>query len=188
MLVNTGLTADDIVACFDQLFSRRFNVRLRGGGEEPLFRPAREGEMAEIHFRADYPASALHEVAHWCLAGRKRHRYEDFGYWYIPHRTAEEQNRFEAVEIKPQALEWIFADAAGVPFRVSSDDVCQLPNAQFSARVAEAKVLMEQQLPNRAQQFCNELNALRQQKAMGLKVCEQVRFGPPNTTSVKEAR
>ena len=84
MLVTAGLTADDIVACFDQLFSQRFNVRLRGGGEEPLFRPAREGEMAEIQFRADYPASALHEVAHWCLAGRKRHRYEDFGYWYIP--------------------------------------------------------------------------------------------------------
>ena len=49
---------------FDGLFLSRFHTCLRGGGGEPLYKPAVENEPAVITFRSDYVSSALHEVAH----------------------------------------------------------------------------------------------------------------------------
>ena len=50
--------------------------------------------------------SALHEVAHWCIASAGRRRCRDYGYWYIPPpRDATAQTEFFAVEARVQALE-----------------------------------------------------------------------------------
>ena len=48
----------------------------------------------------------------------------DLGYWYAPDgRTREQQALFEQVEVKPQAIEWLFATAFGRKFRVSLDNL-----------------------------------------------------------------
>lgn len=45
--------------------------------------------------------------------GEKRRQLVDFGYWYAPDgRSAEQQELFQAVEVKPQAMEWILSPAA----------------------------------------------------------------------------
>ncbi len=45
---------------------------------------------------------------------------QTLGYWYAPDgHTQEQQALFEQVEIKPQAIEWLFAQAFGRKFRVS---------------------------------------------------------------------
>ena len=97
-----------------------------GGGEEPLFRPSADPErdLQRVIYREDYFASALHEVAHWCLAGARRRELEDYGYWYSPDgRSAEEQTRFELAEVEPQALEWIFSEACDFEFNLSVDNL-----------------------------------------------------------------
>ena len=77
---------DTIDKAFAQSLGARYPVRLVGGFEEPLYLPATDDCVAEIRFRSDYPSSALHEVAHWCLAGERRRALEDFGYWYEADR------------------------------------------------------------------------------------------------------
>jgi len=110
---------------FEQAFFSSYQTVLKGGAEEPLYQPSEKKSVPHtIYYREDYLASALHEVAHWCLAGEVRRQQLDFGYWYQPDgRTAEEQRLFEKVEVKPQALEWIFSQAAGVSFQVSADNL-----------------------------------------------------------------
>jgi hypothetical protein len=76
----------------------------------------------EIQYREDFVSSALHEIAHWCLAGSLRCTQDDYGYWYIKDRGKDQQVQFEQVEAKPQGLEWILSIAAGVDFRVSCDN------------------------------------------------------------------
>ena len=95
----------------EEVFNRCFllteNTRLVGGSAEPLYRPAGDGqEQHLLYYREDYFASALHEVAHWCIAGEARRQLVDFGYWYAPEgRDSQQQRAFESVEVKPQALE-----------------------------------------------------------------------------------
>ncbi|EEJ40974.1 hypothetical protein HMPREF0549_0579, partial [Limosilactobacillus vaginalis DSM 5837 = ATCC 49540] len=53
-----------------------------------------------------------------------RRELVDFGYWYCPDgRDAQTQSQFEDVEVKPQALDWLFCVAAGYPFNVSCDNL-----------------------------------------------------------------
>ncbi len=60
----------------------------------------------------------------WCIAGKARRELVDFGYWYCPDgRDAQTQSQFEDVEVKPQALDWLFCVAAGYPFNVSCDNL-----------------------------------------------------------------
>ena len=119
--------SDRIVGVFDRCFAApaALNTRLCGGAAEPFYRPAGvEYSYHRIEFTLDYPASALHEAAHWCVAGAHRRQLPDYGYWYAPDgRTKEQQLLFEQVEVKPQALEWIFARACGMKFRVSADNL-----------------------------------------------------------------
>ena len=61
-----------IEEAFAQSLGAQHPVRLVGGFDEPLYLPATDSRAAEIRFRSDYPSSALHEVAHWCLAGARR--------------------------------------------------------------------------------------------------------------------
>lgn len=97
---------------------------LIGGAAEPLYEPASKGIPALLQFREDFAASALHEVAHWCIAGLERRQKVDFGYSYVPPpRSPTTQARFFAAEVRVQALEAHFSRAAGLEFHVSVDDI-----------------------------------------------------------------
>lgn len=145
---------------FNDLFCDSEDTILCSGADEPLYQPASHtGSHCKIHSTKDYFRSALHEISHWCIAGNERRLLEDFGYWYEPDgRTAEQQRLFEKVEIKPQAMEWIFTEACRVKFRLSVDNVTN-PDAgasdQFIADVVDqAQRYLKFGLPSRAKVFC----------------------------------
>ncbi len=58
------------------------------------------------------------------VAGEARRLLPDWGYWYAPDgRDAAQQQVFEQMEVKPQALEWLLHAACGLRFRVSLDNL-----------------------------------------------------------------
>jgi len=128
---------------FAEVFFSRWNTLLEGGGDEPVYLPATGHQPHHrIIYRDDYFASALHETAHWCIAGERRRQLVDFGYWYNPDgRDRDQQRAFEQVEVRPQALEWIFTSAAGRPFQLSADNLASSdpdnrgPSPTFAADV-----------------------------------------------------
>lgn len=102
---------DWLILHFNRWFSH-LNVNLVKGDFEPEYFPATESTPARIQFAHGFFNSALHEISHWSIAGEQRRLLPDLGYWYAPDgRTAEQQALFEQVEIKPQAIEWLFATA-----------------------------------------------------------------------------
>lgn len=119
------VSAEMLVTLFNRLFFGSYHTRLEAGGEEPVYLPADDQcDHHRLIFRHDYVSSAFHEISHWCIAGETRRKQEDFGYWYNPDgRTAAQQRSFETVEIKPQALEWIFSVAANHKFNISADNL-----------------------------------------------------------------
>jgi elongation factor P hydroxylase len=133
---------------FNECFTASWNTRLVGGAEEPLYQPAQDSSGQHVlRYRADYFASALHEVAHWCIAGERRRRLLDFGYWYAPEgRDLSQQRAFEAVECKPQALEWFFSRACGYRFRVSADNLELAAQLAIDALEFQGGVLRQAQL------------------------------------------
>ncbi len=80
----TDPAAARIVRTFNDTFLASHHTAMRGGAAEPLYLPAVGATPAQIVFTYDYPASALHEAAHWCLAGEQRRTQRDYGYWYVP--------------------------------------------------------------------------------------------------------
>jgi elongation factor P hydroxylase len=153
-----------LVTIFDRCFARTERTCLVGGAAEPLYRPApTEQALHRIEFSHDYFASALHEVAHWCVAGPERRLQEDYGYWYAPDgRTGAQQAEFERVEVRPQALEWLFSVAAGAPFRVSADNLAQGlgPSEAFKEAVhTEVVRLCQDGVSPRVARFCQALLA-----------------------------
>lgn len=158
------LQAADLEALFDETFADVWRTRLVGGAAEPLYQPATaEDSWHRVYYRADYFASALHEVAHWCIAGSARLAEVDYGYWYIPDgRSAQQQERFEAVEARPQALEWIFSRACGAAFQPSIDNLDGAPGDadRFGqAILAAAQAYCREGLPQRAAAFRRALCA-----------------------------
>lgn len=150
------IVADHIIDIFSAAFFSRYRTLLKGGGSEPTYAPACYGEPAVITFREDFAASALHEVAHWCIAGAHRRSLPDYGYWYEAERDECSEARFMAAEASPQALEWIFSMAAARPFRISADN----PHAPEDARnrlrgrvQSEARHWLARGLPQRAMTF-----------------------------------
>lgn len=115
----------DLITLFDECFLSTYNTRLIKGTDEPLYLPADENRPYHaLFFAHGFFASALHECSHWLIAGEERRKLVDFGYWYEPDgRTAEQQQVFQTVEVKPQALEWILSQAAGYRFQVSIDNL-----------------------------------------------------------------
>ena len=114
---------DWLILHFNHWFSH-LNVMLVRGDFEPEYFPATKDLPARIQFAHGFFNSALHEISHWSIAGDKRRLLADLGYWYAPDgRTAEQQALFEQVEIKPQAIEWLFSQAFGRKFRVSLDNL-----------------------------------------------------------------
>ncbi len=159
--------SDQLIQCFNQCFLETHNTRLVSGGVEPIYLPAfccgcgcgcggghcgngkdscpdalqgfnNETSEHQIIFRHDYFSSALHEAAHWCVAGQQRRQQIDYGYWYAPDgRSETQQKEFEQVEVRPQAVEWVLHVAAGERFKVSVDNLNGDPgsNDHFKDRV-----------------------------------------------------
>ena len=125
-LVDKTYKSEDIIALFNQTFFDAYNTKLVRGEDEPIYLPATDSvPYHQIVFAHGFYASAMHEIAHWCVAGPKRRLLEDFGYWYEPDgRTELVQAEFEKVEIRPQSYEWILSvSVSGVPFSVSCDNL-----------------------------------------------------------------
>ena len=74
---------------FEHLFP---TLTIIGGVDEPYYEAPRADTNAKIFFKENYPRSLLHEIAHYCLAGQKRRKLDDYGYWYTEcGRTSEEE-------------------------------------------------------------------------------------------------
>jgi len=154
----------DLIDIFERYFYREYNTRLVRGEDEPIYLPADDRcSYHQIVFAHGYYASALHEISHWCLAGRKRRLVEDFGYWYIPDgRDQTQQHAFEQVEIKPQAIEWALCIAAGKDFDVSTDNLLgegETDRSAFKAKVyQQVLTYLEHGFPQDAQVFIAALS------------------------------
>lgn len=147
----------DLVSLFNQCFANRYNTRLELSDGEPIYLPA---DTLIVHHRILFAhgffASALHEVAHWLLAGEARRLQEDYGYWYCPDgRDGSQQRQFEDVEVKPQAIEWALSLCCGFHFNVSCDNLngsVEPDRHAFKVRVREQALrYVELGFPERAQ-------------------------------------
>ena len=120
---NEKAATDWLINLFNTLFANQ-EVILERGMDEPEYFPAKDNQPARIEFAHGFFQSALHELSHFFIAGEQRRQLSDFGYWYAPDgRTAAQQQAFEHVEIKPQALECLFSLACGRDFQVSQDNL-----------------------------------------------------------------
>ncbi len=140
---NKFLSLDDsrlnnLTKVFHELFREAYRTCLKGGGSEPLYRPASSAEgLHTIEFSYDYFSSALHEIAHWCIAGPERLEKLDYGYWYAPDgRSESQQAEFEMVEVKPQALERILSFASCQRFRISADNLTSREGPSEAFKIA----------------------------------------------------
>ncbi len=114
---------DWLIRLFNALFIAQ-KVELVRGNNEPEYFPAINDNLARIEFAHGFFASALHEISHWCIAGFERRKHSDFGYWYAADgRSQAQQQAFERVEIKPQALECLFTLACKRDFQISQDNL-----------------------------------------------------------------
>lgn len=156
---------DDLVTLFNRLFQQSTGTELVRGGDEPEYLPAGvAGDYAQVIFAHGYFASALHEISHWCIAGERRRQLPDYGYWYCPDgRTSEQQRSFEQVEVRPQAIEWLFATACGSRFHISVDNLDgggAIDEGGFRRNVfRQACRCLDHGLPARAEQFLESLMA-----------------------------
>lgn len=158
---------EQLIQLFNQCFEQTENTILVRGDNEPIYLPADEcHSQCRLIFAHGYFASALHEISHWCIAGTERRKLVDFGYWYRPDgRTAEEQKEFEQVEIRPQALEWIFHMASNHSFRISVDNLSGevSDNSRFKQDVKrEVDLMIREGLPRRGEIFTQALLAYYQ--------------------------
>ncbi|NUY56332.1 MULTISPECIES: elongation factor P hydroxylase [Salinivibrio] len=167
----------DLIQLFNQTFLATFNTELLLGGDEPIYLPANSNHPHHrVIFARGFFASALHEIAHWTIAGEKRRQLEDYGYWYHPDgRDADTQAAFEAVEVKPQAIEWILAASCGFRFQVSCDNLSGVePDRHAFAGKVRHQVIdylsdaeASSALPVRAKQFSDTLRDFYGVSALG---------------------
>ncbi|MBQ24256.1 elongation factor P hydroxylase [Alcanivorax sp.] len=148
----------ELEALFRATFFHSYDTLLEGGAAEPVYLP---GHPHRICYTRDYFRSALHEIAHWCVAGPARRQQEDYGYWYAPDgRSADQQAEFSRVEVLPQAYEAIFCAACGHDFRVSLDNLNGDggDEAAFAVEVkAKAERLLVEGLAERPARWCEAL-------------------------------
>ena len=157
------VASSKIEALFKDVFFKSHQTVLCGGFTEPEYIPSQnpsELHPHRIHYRSDYTASALHETAHWCIAGSKRRLIKDYGYFYDPGmRTLESQKRFLQAEVLPQTIEALFHEALGLEFEPSLDafhfshkERSEM-EVEFLESIKIAKKHSNQNLPPRAKQF-----------------------------------
>lgn len=120
---NEKLQVDWLILRFNEWFLHHETVLVRGDDEPEYFAKTAD-KPAKIVFAHGFFASCLHEISHWCVAGKKRRELDDFGYWYVPDgRNQNQQALFEQVEIVPQAIECLLSLTCGKKFRVSQDNL-----------------------------------------------------------------
>ncbi|EOD2819914.1 TPA: elongation factor P hydroxylase [Providencia stuartii] len=152
-----------LIDIFEQCFGEEYNTKLVKGDDEPVYLPADEQTpYHRIVFAHGFFTSALHEISHWCIAGEARRQQVDYGYWYCPDgRDEKTQCAFEVVEIKPQALDWLFCVAAGIPFNVSCDNLegdFEPDRIAFQRKVhAQVMEYLANGIPERPLRFVNSL-------------------------------
>lgn len=149
---------EDLIHLFNTCFESTYNTRLVCGLDEPIYLPADEARSYHsVVFAHGFFSSALHECAHWFIAGEERRKQVDYGYWYVPDgRSAEQQALFQQVEVKPQAIEWMLSMAAGSRFQFSIDNLsgAQTDPEPFKQAVQQQVMIYTQQgLPARAALF-----------------------------------
>jgi elongation factor P hydroxylase len=173
-----SLISTDLEKLFDDCFLGAENTRLLGQAEEPFYQPSSHDQPARIFYTRDYFRSALHEVAHWCVAGPDRRKLPDFGYWYAADgRDKQQQAAFLQVEVKPQALELLFCAAAGHDFRVSLDNLNgeSVDPAPFEDDVLyRAEKLLEAGLQGRVKVWCDALAFFYRESELSRPHLEQV--------------
>ncbi|CAH0525266.1 elongation factor P hydroxylase [Vibrio hippocampi] len=158
----------DLISIFNQTFFSQYNTKLVRGDDEPIYLPAdSDYDYHRIIFARGFYASALHEIAHWCVAGPERRLLEDFGYWYHPDGRSEQvQAEFEQVEIRPQAYEWILSMSAGFGFTVSCDNLngnFEPDRLDFMQKVQqEVLAILQQGLPPRVAKLSQALRVFYQ--------------------------
>lgn len=153
---------EDIQKVFHDTFREEFRTSLEYGADEPFYEAAKaEQDEHRIICRSDFFASALHEISHWCVAGKQRRTLDDFGYWYNPDgRDINQQRDFEKVEVTPQALEKAFSVACNYPFQVSVDNLSldDYDSSGFESKVNERySQYLENGFPKRAGMFVTAL-------------------------------
>ncbi len=150
-----------VARVFNRLFADTQLTVLQGGASEPYYQPPGPSSLGVLHYREDFAASALHESAHWCIAGNARRRLADFGYTYQPPpRTRQQQSLFFALELKTQTVEYIFSDCAGVDFQPSADNLdvsVQCFMTQIELNVSRVQDWMATTPDRRAMIFCEAL-------------------------------
>jgi elongation factor P hydroxylase len=159
--------SQDLIVLFEATFTETENTVLVRGDHEPIYTPAESAQQRhQIVFAHGYFASALHEISHWCIAGKQRRLLEDYGYWYSPDgRDVTQQAEFEKVEVKPQAIEWAFSCASGKPFTVSTDNLngADADTQGFQEAVKhQVMFYLEHDFPARAAAFISVLQAFYQ--------------------------
>ncbi len=147
-----------LIQLFNDTFSEKFNVKLVRGQHEPIYLPAdKQYSLNRILFAHGYFSSALHEIAHWLIAGEKRREQIDYGYWYhADGRNPEQQRDFEQVEVKPQAIEWILSQSARHRFSISVDNLnaeISDPNPFKKAVYRQVMYYIENGLSQRTEKF-----------------------------------
>lgn len=148
----------DLITIFNTCFQASHRTVLMCGGDEPLYVPAENEDCYHtIFFAHGYFSSALHECAHWLIAGEARRKQLDYGYWYVPDgRSQAQQLLFQQVEIKPQALEWILSKACNFSFQFSIDNLNgEVGETQLFKDAVRAQVLHYEKegLSSRAELF-----------------------------------
>lgn len=157
------LPLTQLQAIFSAQFFATHRTCLLGGFDEPFYRAPTATSEGQVQYRLDYLSSALHELAHWCLAGPQRLQQDDYGYSYQSERDLSAQLDFERLEARTQALEWLLHLACGQKFRPSADNL-SLPDYDlrpFARRIEQqAAQMLNGHLPPRGHQL---ILALHQQ-------------------------
>ena len=133
-----------IAQIFNDGVGSKYQTLLKGGRNEPVFIPDRDTSDI-IHYKADYVSSALHEVAHWFIAGANRRRLVDYGYWYKEFRNADQQ--------------LAFSQGAGIPFRLSVDNFQRIKSGcpDFKIAVRSEAISLTSSINKRAFSFLQDL-------------------------------
>lgn len=179
MAVIIEAQADQLIRLFNSTFQTTENTVLVAGSAEPIYRPAsNQRQHNEVVFAHGYARSALHEIAHWCLAGKVRRQLTDFGYWYAPDgRSPEQQALFEKMEVGPQAIEWYLSLSAGISFEISVDNLSgtEPPNRPHFAEAVVTRALTraEHGWPPRAVLFAAVLQQHFAQQAVTFTLLQQ---------------
>lgn len=162
-----SLQVNWLIEQFNGWFSPLDTILVKGD-HEPEYLAKTVDSPAKIVFAHGFFASGLHEISHWCVAGKRRRGLDDFGYWYAPDgRNADEQRAFEQVEIMPQAIECLLTLMCGKRFEVSQDNLCadfDTSHSTFAHDVANRTLQLWQtgeKLPSDAKFLLSQLQPLR---------------------------